>query len=141
MALDIAKGLRAISDATALAQRLYDLASKIKNAELLETVADLRVELANAKNILADATTDVAELKEENRKLIEEVRRLEAANKPDADLIRNGDLYYKESGEGPFCPNCYLSSKRISLLGGTRVPGANIAIYHCSSCNWKTTKA
>lgn len=100
MKLNIEKGLRAVSDAAALTQRFYELASGIKN------------------------------------RLSKKVQHLKETNKLITPLIQKDGLYYTESGEGPFCPNCYSISEEISLLETIEASGTRISINKCFSCNW-----
>ncbi len=87
-------------------KRLAELAEKNKYADVHEVVAALRLDLAKAK-------TDIADLMDEKRILLEHIRELEQRNDEAVGmkLSVDGKAYYRVppvEGEynGPFCKRC-----------------------------------
>jgi hypothetical protein len=137
MAADLAATVKTVSAGIDTLKKLADLALKTQNLELQEGIIELRIQLLDLKEALLGVKEESLTVREENESLRKRIANLEQASKP--VLIGREGLYYKESGEGPFCPSCYQGSGQISLLGGTQV--GNIGVCQCPSCTWKLTKA
>ncbi|NCC52911.1 MAG: hypothetical protein EOM20_17105 [Spartobacteria bacterium] len=107
----------AVSNAISLTKRLRNISENIKEAEFRNIVADLSVELAEAKMKLADLISENADL----RKQLSEI----------------------ETAPGIACPSCrkytYIvvksePDKTFGDLGGLR------RTYQCSACGLKEEK-
>ncbi len=102
-----------ISSAITLASRLKEISNNIQDAEFKNLLADLRLELADAKN-------DIATLLEENTELKSKLRSIENA-------------------DGEPCPRCHKrgwhieSSKPDSVFGNL---GGVRRLYKCSVCDF-----
>lgn len=106
VAIDIAKDLKGATSA------IKDAEVKLKIAELLEAMSEVKVQLVEAQD--------------ENLELKRTIKDLELAlARQDEVVFRDGYYYLAEAQEGkpegPFCSNCYSSSNRLSLL--TEVTG------------------
>lgn len=130
MGVDYLKAINGVSGAINTLKSLADLAVKSHSVELKEGLLNLREEMLQLKEALIDA-------KEENLELKQRVAGLEAKSKE--ELILKDGLYYKEKGEGPFCPNCYEGKQVVSRLGGVHL-GAGKGSFNCSQCKWQETK-
>ena len=121
---DIGVGVSAFRTIMDLAKRITDLGKKADNAELIRLIADLNLEVAHANMALAEVTNELVESRDK-------IRELEERLKPEFQLHRQKDgLYYRDGGEGPFCPDCYVSRRKIKLL--SRLPGS----WKCQDCDW-----
>ena len=114
-----------IISAIEIAQKLNSLNNKIKDADLKMFIADLNIELANAKN-------NIAELLDENTKLKAEVEKLN--HKKLETLQFKGGAYYNSNNDGPFCPGCYDGKQKISRLVENNPDFKFIGNYICSVC-------
>lgn len=133
MEVEISGAVRSISTSIDLIQKIIQLAQKTKNAELCEAIADLRVELSQAKIAIANANDRIVELMAENQQLKEKLYPRE-----EPLILGNDGLYYTEEGDGGFCPNCYVSEGlRIKLTQaglGTAFGGVGLSTQKCPHC-------
>lgn len=119
VAIDIAKDLKGATSA------IKDAEVKLKIAELLEAMSEVKVQLVEAQD--------------ENLELKRTIKDLESAlARQDEVVFRDGHYYLAEAQEGkpqgPFCSNCYSSNNRLSLL--TEVTGTfrSFGKYKCPAC-------
>jgi hypothetical protein len=94
-----------LTSAIDIGKRLSLLNEKIKDADIKMLIADLNIELANAKN-------NIAELITENQKLKSEIDNLK--NDKVDKLQFKGGAYYDTAGDGPFCD---VMTARIRKVG------------------------
>ena len=131
--MDIPQAINGLSRSLGIADRLRQLAVKANNLELVEVVTELRVELANSKNALADAVEELAKLKNENS----ELKQLKASYK---ELIKddNGLFYsYDDSDkQHAFCPSCWLGDLPARNLLTKSHEHSNSFKYFCNQCDW-----
>ncbi len=132
MEAEISGAIMAIARSIELVQKAAQLAGKTKNVEVIEAIADLRVELSQAKIAAANANERIAELTSENQSLKEELTALQAPNGEELIAGENG-LYYKEGEKTPFCGNCYLSGKRELM-------SQSIIYWKCWKCGWQVQR-
>lgn len=125
IALNIAKELKGATSA------IKDAEVKLKIAELLEAMAEVKVQLVEAQD--------------ENLNLKQKIKELEVAlARQDEVVFRDGYYFIAEpqedKPEGPFCPNCYSSGNALSLL--TEVTGTfrRFGKYECPACDKKFGK-
>ena len=109
--------ISSISTAISLAKRLTDISKNISNAEFKNLLANLSIELADAKLRIADLISENIELK---NKLIE-----------------------AQSAKGKNCPKC--SNRTFELVSSQPHPtfgdlGALERQYQCSSCGFSEAK-
>ena len=103
--VEIITGLTSAID---IVTKLNALNEKIKDADIKMLIADLNIELAKAKNSIAELIT-------ENQKLKSEIDNLR--NNKTEKLQFKGGAYYDTTGDGPFCPGCYDNkNKKIRLV-------------------------
>lgn len=133
METEISGAIRSAAAAVTLVQQALELAKKTRNAELVEMIADLRINLsevkigaANASELIAELQKDKQNLKQENEFLKTEI---EALKKPPAlELKKNG--YYTSDNVGPYCPNCYDSDKVLTKMSDLG------SLVKCSKCKY-----
>ena len=97
------------------AKRLYDVSKELKNVELTESIADLRIAISEWK-------VKFAEIAEQNLALQAEVKELEKKLASVDDLVFRDGVYYRADPaqgkpNGPFCPNCFESQGAMISLG------------------------
>jgi hypothetical protein len=125
VAIEIAKELKGASSA------IKDAEIKLKIAELLEAMAEVKIQLVEAQDENLDLKKTIKELEE-------------ALARQDEVIFRDGYYYLSEpqagKPEGPFCSNCYSSTKRLSLL--TEVTGTfrRFGKYECPACDQRFGK-
>lgn len=119
VAIEIVKDLKSATSA------IKDAEVKLKIAELLEAMSEVKIKLVEAQD--------------ENLELREKIRKLERSlSEQDEVVFRNGYFYLAEpqegKPEGPFCPNCHSTKNILSLL--TEVTGllSQLGKYECPSC-------
>ncbi|MBN2582555.1 MAG: hypothetical protein JXL80_05760 [Planctomycetes bacterium] len=93
-----------VDDIVTLAKHAYDVAGRIKNAEIQGTIADLMLKISDLKLELVD-------LREENLNLRHEKDQLQARKDIRTKLVLRDRAYYLTEpiggySEGPFCPRC-----------------------------------
>ena len=115
-AVDIAKFIKNSSDT------LDKSGQKLKLAELIEALADIKMETADIKSLIID--------KDEKIQLLENQLKLKN------DLVYEAPYYWMinsdEGKEGPFCQNCYDTDGKLIRL---QKFGFNDQwkCYHCKS--------
>ncbi|MDR0873029.1 MAG: hypothetical protein LBN27_06120 [Prevotellaceae bacterium] len=118
--------VEAVNSAIETVKRLSALNEKIKDADVKMLIADLNIELANAKN-------NIAELLTENQRLKDEIKKL---NKKRMEKLQfKGGAYYSSTGDGPFCQRCYDSKQLKNRLVENNPDFKFIGNYKCSICN------
>lgn len=105
---------------------IKDAEVKLKIAELLEAMAEVKVQLVDAQD--------------ENLELKQTIKELQAAlARQDEVVFRDGYYYLTEAQEGkpegPFCSNCYSSENKLSLLTVVTGELSSFGRYKCPSCN------
>jgi len=120
--------LTSISTAINLAKRLKEIGANAKNAEFKNLLADLSLELADVKLRLAEVMTENASLKEQKEGL--------KAHAHDGGALTTGEggLYYKPSGDGPFCTGCFDTKRQVVRLSRQKPPFDNLGEYECPAC-------
>lgn len=129
MAADLATTIRTVSSGIDALKKLTDLAIKSRNVELQEGILKLREELIDVRDGLMTAREENFELREENKQLKERVAELEKG--AEEKLVFRDGFYYKQDGDGPFCPGCYDNKgKELRLVPmPLSVPG-----LRCPTC-------
>src|SRR5262245_24167697 len=107
-----------------LTKKLLAIREFAKNAEVKLLIAELQVQLADVK-------TQVADLMKENTKLKDEANRI--ASLPNLTLKKNR-LYYKQDGEGPFCPTCFDVKRIVVRLVRKTQTIADETDWRCNNC-------
>ncbi|MBP0019102.1 MAG: hypothetical protein J7647_16320 [Cyanobacteria bacterium SBLK] len=129
---EISAAIRSISGALDLSKRLVEVTQKGENVEVVNMAIDIKVELAEAKSILANLTIENAELKLENFELRQKLQELE--NQQSETLIFKDGLYYTESEDVPFCVGCYDNNKKVIRVNPMSPMMAQIGKYECPVC-------
>jgi hypothetical protein len=128
---------RLAKSSSSTVKELLDVYTSAKNADLHRSITKLDREMAETERLLTAAMReadtldrDKLALERENAKLKEEIEKLKLGQTQPKLLMKDG-LYYQESGEGPFCPNCYVSH-------GVQMPLTKGSFGHiklrCTSC-------
>ncbi|KPK58456.1 MAG: hypothetical protein AMK73_09295 [Planctomycetes bacterium SM23_32] len=118
-----------ISDLMSAAEKAYQVAQKLRDAELNEVIADLRLKAAELK-------ADMAELRAENAELRESIEEMRRQADIRAKVAFDGHVYWAEDaiegyGKGPFCPTCLDGDARlVNLVGpGKSVPVSGSGVF------------
>jgi regulator of replication initiation timing len=133
---DLSLALKSASTITDMIKKAANAADAIKNADLIDAIANLRLESAKLKSTLASAEERILEIKQENDALKAKIKALEESginlNKP---IFRDG-FYYSDDGDGPFCTVCYDKDKKFIRV----IPLPSIVVssgmgkYQCQNC-------
>ncbi len=116
---DLSLALKSASAITDLLKKAASAADSIKNADLIETIANLKLELAKLKSTLASAEERILEIELENKKIKKENESLKQARTATEKLVLKGGLYFQEGDSVPFCPNCWekeAAERHLALL-------------------------
>jgi len=109
-----------------------DIAKLIRESDVSLEKAETKLKLAELVSALADVKIEAAEIQQALLDRDEEIRKLTAAAKLQADLRWEQPCYFLKNGDGgeePFCQNCYDSEKKLSRLH-TDGEGS----FHCRVC-------
>ena len=120
--VEIIAGLTSAID---IVKKINLLNDKIKDADIKMLIADLNIELANAKNSIAELVT-------ENQKLKTEIYELK--NTKIEKMQFKGGAYFDANGDGPFCAGCYDGKNKRSRLVENNPDFKFIGNYICSVC-------
>ena len=133
MEAEISGAIRAIATSIDLVQKAAQLAGKTRNVELIEAIADLRMELSQAKIAAANANERIADLLQENQKLEKRLVAIQVSEEKKLVIGVDG-LYYTPEGEGPFCTGCYDNKGKTIRV--TKQTGAfrRMGEYRCPVC-------
>ena len=88
---------------------------------------------------LADKIREIDTFKKEISGLQKEIDELKT---PKLHLVYRPHIgsYMATSGEGPFCPHCWLSGRKMSVLSHTPLPSDKLkGDLECNECRWKKT--
>lgn len=116
----------AIDNAISLVQRLREISRNVKEAEIRNVIADLSIELADAKGHVATLKLEITRLTEEKRSL--EAMLLNSKPKPEVQW----GCYTFEGEDNLFCPACY-DTKGLKHLA-TRVSDSKGIRRRCVVC-------
>lgn len=98
-------------------------------------IANIVSEVDNAalKKDILDLLEECHKLQEENIALKKDILELKEALELKESLTFRDNMYWKKSGEGPYCPSCYDSKKEIHNLtfNTTKIE------YTCPTCKNK----
>jgi len=119
--------ISSVSTAISLAKRLNEIGKNIQDAEFKNLLADLSLELADVKLRLADVMGENADLKRE-------ILSLRNQSQPQKKLLAKNNMYYDESGDGPFCTGCYDIKKQLVRLVKQSEPFNELGEYKCPGC-------
>ena len=134
---------KVVTDTISSVKLLTKIAVETHHVDLQKAILDLENRILEIRNSLLDVDKENFafkqenwELKKENESLKEQIKQLK--ENPQT-LTLKGKFYYKQDDERPFCPFCYDSTQKISLL--TEVPYQEQSAfgyrYKCTVC--KTT--
>jgi regulator of replication initiation timing len=108
------------------AKKLKALNEKIENADVKMLIADLCIQLSEAK-------LSISELLDNNRKLQEEINSLRSDQcEP---LIFKDGVYYDSNNDGPFCPSCYDEKKRKHRMVPINPMYHKPGVHKCVVCD------
>lgn len=119
--MDIIAG---VSGAIGLARQLLELKGVAKDAQARLLIADLQVQLAGLKG-------DLAALLLDNQRLAADLAKATAAA---PEVVFKGGVYYRPTGDGPFCTTCFDRDGRLVRL--TELPRMfhGEGRYTCNAC-------
>jgi len=124
-----------ITAALAGVKHASDIAKLIKNSEVSLEAAEVKLKLADLIDNLADAKVEIAKFKEILSERDAEIRRLKKQIEKDGNMVYEEPYYFlvKDNGEkdGPYCQKCYDSNKKLIRL---QSPGKN-GCWQCNECS------
>lgn len=125
--------LNGLKVATEIAKNLRELDASLEKAQA-------KSELAELINALADARISASDMKLDLDEKDRRIRELESALKVAGSVVRRGEAYFTEAGEGrsadgPFCSRCYDVDRRLVHLNRHPVHGSQKMCPECkASC-------
>ena len=101
---------------------LKELANKVSDLEVKRLIVDLGGQIIDLQMAEKESQLKIAELESEIKRLtsLSEIKFTE----------KDGGLYDEETGQGPYCPNCYKNDKELRLMGE-----GVMTRYLCSKCH------
>ena len=120
--------LTSIKTATDIAKLLKDSNSSLETAEY-------KLQLADLVSNLADVKIEVAELQDSIRSRDERIRELEGQIKYKARLRFDGELYWMEGDETPFCTLCLENEKKTLHLLHIQRNEFTSEKWYCRACS------
>ena len=114
--------LNSMSAALEMVSKLRDLNKRIESADFSNALADLSLELAEMKIRLAGLIEENDELK---RKLLE---------RNSQKLEFKEFAYFSQEADGPFCPGCYDSSRKVIRLAKESSAFQVFGSHSCPVC-------
>ena len=120
--------ITALSTAITLTKRLKEIGDNIKGAEFKNLLADLSLELADAK-------LKLVEIMEENAELKKEIQLIKGHAQESNDFVLKNSMYYKENGDRPFCTGCYDTKRQPVRLIKQKSPFNTFGEYKCPACD------
>jgi len=121
--IEVVEGVNA---AITTVKKLNELNEKIKNAEVKMLIADLSIQLSDAK-------ISISELLDRNRVLQEEINSLKS-DQCEPLTFKDG-VYFDSNNDGPFCPGCYDGKKQKHRILPVAAPlHRKMGVHQCSVC-------
>jgi hypothetical protein len=117
-----------IVQAISLAGRLSEISKKIGDAEFSALLADLQLELSEAK-------ARIATLVDENTDLRARVQAFEAKGQIADGMTFDGVAYRKAGDMSAYCPTCWDANERLIRLNAVPARMSRLAKYVCPSCH------
>jgi hypothetical protein len=112
-----------------------DLAKLVKDSDLSLEKAEVKLRLAELINTLADAKIEIAEIQDLLREKDTLIRQLTQKNDLEASIVYEAPYYWKmieEGQDGPYCQRCYDDKHKLTrLIEKPNIRGS----YHCNVCN------
>ncbi len=109
-----------------------DIAKFIKDSDISLDKAETKLKLSELINALADAKLEVVNVREELSQAESRVRELETELQVQGSIRWQEPLYWldvKGAPDGPFCQHCYDSARKL-----IRLQGNGEGWYECKAC-------
>ncbi len=100
-------------------REIVTLVQQIGNIDLYKRIVDLQADAVN--------------LEQENLRLREQVANLEKKWEIQEDLAFRDNMYWRSSGEGPYCVPCWDNHRKLMRMAG------NGDLFHCHTCHYAAT--
>lgn len=110
-----------------------DLAKVIKDSSESLQKAEIKMQLADLINSLADARMELAELQSVIIDKDNEIFELNAQINVSKSVVWVKPYYFIEEDDhrdGPFCAQCYDTTRKL-----IRLQGGGTSAWHCQTCN------
>ncbi|CAK8717802.1 MAG: hypothetical protein CDV28_11117 [Candidatus Electronema aureum] len=124
-----------ITAALAGVKHAFDIANLINNSEVSLDAAEVKLKLAELIDSLANAKIETAKFKDILLERDSEIQRLKKQIEKDDNMVYETPYYFlvQESGEkdGPYCQRCYDSNKKSIRL---QSPNKN-GYWKCNECS------
>ena len=127
-----------IGRAYAAVEGSIKIAKALAGASSAIEVAELKLRAAELINSLADIKIELAASKDEKQRLQHEIEELRGTLQLKATVVRLLDAFYTADAEGkptgdPFCSRCWQVDHRLIYLSGPQIGTANTNCTHCKS--------
>lgn len=111
-----------------------EIAKTVKDIDISIEKAELKLQMAELINAIADAKVSVAEIQEVVAKKDKEIGQLKESLQMKAHLVRYRDAYYEQNEKGketgmPYCSHCWEANKKLIHLHSKGVQRI------CAACN------
>jgi hypothetical protein len=109
-----------------------DIAKLIKDSDISLDKAETKLKLSELINALADAKLEVVNVREELSQAQGRIGELETELQVQGSIRWQEPLYWLEgkgAPDGPFCQNCYDSARKL-----IRLQGNGEGWYECKAC-------
>jgi len=126
--------ISALAAALSSIKNASDIAKLIKESGASLEKAEVKLKLAELVEALAEAKMETASIREVLLEKDDELRRLKSEIEIKDKIIWENPYYFLINGDvkdGPFCQRCYDSEKKLIRL---QSPGRN-GYWECKECN------
>ena len=131
--------IAAITAALSGIKSATDIAKLIKNSGVSLEAAEIKLKLADLIEALADAKIELANVKELVASKEDEIKALEARLSIQGKVVWEEPYYFlmvdDDGKDGPYCQKCYDSAKKLIRL---QSPGRN-GWWQCHECKSSCT--
>ncbi|MGR5258642.1 hypothetical protein ACPV5Q_01610 [Vibrio astriarenae] len=96
-----------------------EIAKMLKDSHVSLEKAEVKLQFAELISSLADAKIEIAEIRELLQEKDQIIKRLKSETKIKGQMIWRDPVYYLQTErgkEGPFCPQCYDSTSKLIRL-------------------------
>jgi|TARA_R100000005_G_C4963989_1_gene179560 hypothetical protein len=135
-----------ISSALTSIKTASDIVKMIRESDASLEKAEMKLQLAELMESLADTKMNLSTIQDELKGRDERIAELEVALELKGEIVRDNEVYYMTNDEGeptgdPLCPNCIeVNSKYVHLVQNVR-PRNQSRCPNCESMyNYKVPK-
>lgn len=126
--------IASISAALASVKAATEIAKLIKNANISLADAETKLKIAELISTLADVKLEFAEIQDLLREKDKEIQALKQSIEKKQAMKYDGTLYWQEGDEIPFCTVCYEKNGKNHHLTYSPADAFDRAYYLCKVC-------